>query len=263
MREERRAALPLTVGFTHKYHAHPRLSASQISEYISANSSNRKRILREAKYPPTMLLIRYDDARSAVVEHMTGNGASRDTLNNAVLALNRKIEADGMTDYKKQNCRLSSEAIEAFQAGEGKLGLSAIKFKAPNIHNTKLKLGGVTLSVSLDLMTEKTASDGGKIIGGVVLVFSKSGGAKKNMPERCQAIALLAHEVIKHHLKPGETSDPKMCMAVDIFSGKVYRAKSQQKTLYKNVEASCEEAATMWPTVKPPANYNGPPIPKV
>jgi hypothetical protein len=255
--------VPITVGFTHKYHAHPRLSASQISEYISANSSNRRRILREAKYPPTILLIRYDDARFAVVEHMIGNNSSRDTLSEALLALKRKSESEGITVYKKQNCRLSSEAIEAFQVGEGKLGLSAIKFKAPNIHNTKLKLGGVILSVSLDLMTEKTANDGGKVIGGVVLVFSKSGGVKKNMPERCQAIALLAHEVIKHHLKPGETSDPKMCMAVDIFSGKVYRAKSQQKTLYKNVETSCEEVATIWPTVKPPANYNGPPIPKI
>jgi hypothetical protein len=253
--------VPITVGFTHKYHANPRLSASQISEYISANSSNRKRILREAKYPATILLIRYDDARSAVVDHMTS--ASKDTLNNAILALKRKSEAEGITKYKKQNCKLCTDAIEAFQTGEGKLGLSAIKFKTPNTHNTKLKLGGVILSVSLDLMTEKTGSDGNKIIGGVVLVFSKSGGAKKNMPERCQAIALLAHEVIKGHLTSSETTDPKMCMAVDIFSGKVYRAKSQQKTLYKDVEASCEEAATMWPSVKPPANYNGPPIPKI
>jgi hypothetical protein len=254
--------VPINVGFTHKYHPSPRLSANQISEYISANPGNRKRILRDAKYPATMIVIRYEDARSVVVQHMTGNNAAKDALNHALLALKHKGEAEGVTKYKKQNCQLSSEAIEAFQASEGKLGLSAIKFKAPHIHNTKLKLGGVTLSISLDLMTEKTANDGSKSLGGIVLVFSKSGGAKKDMPERCQAIAMLAHEVIKHHLKAGETADPKMCMAVDIFSGKVYRAKSQQKTLYKNVEASCEEAATMWPTVKPPSNYNGPPIPK-
>ena len=114
--------MPITVGFTHKYHANPRLSASQISEYISANSSNRKRILREAKYPPTILLIRYDDARSAVVDHMTS--VSKDALNNAILALKRKSEGEGITNYKKQNCKLCTDAIEAFQAGEGKLGPS-------------------------------------------------------------------------------------------------------------------------------------------
>jgi hypothetical protein len=50
--------VPLTVGFTHKYHASPRLSANQTAEYISAKASSRKRILRDAKYPPTMLVIR-------------------------------------------------------------------------------------------------------------------------------------------------------------------------------------------------------------
>jgi hypothetical protein len=52
-----------------------------------------------------------------------------------------------------------------------------------------------------------------------------------------------------------------MCMAVDVFHGKVYRAKSQQKQLLKSVETSCDEVATVWPKIKPPANYNGPPIP--
>lgn len=52
-----------------------------------------------------------------------------------------------ITEYKKQNCKLSTEAIEAFQISEKKLGFGAVKFKAPNLHNTKLKIGGITLSV--------------------------------------------------------------------------------------------------------------------
>jgi hypothetical protein len=254
--------VPLTVGFTHKYHASPRLSANQIAEYISAKASSRKRILRDAKYPPTMLLIRYDDARAAVIEHLRSNGTAKDGLNNAIVALQRKADGTSMTDYKKQNCKLSTEAIEAFQISEKKLGMGDVKFKAPNLHTTKLKIGGVSLSVSVDLITQKTGSDGGKTIGGIVLVFSKSGGAKKDMGQRCPTIAMLVNQLIKQHLEPGDTCDPKMCMAIDIFSGKAYRAKSQQKMLYKDVETSCEEAATMWPTIKPPANYNGPLIPK-
>jgi hypothetical protein len=255
--------VPLTVGFTHKYHANPRLSANQIAEYISASAGNRKRILREAKYPPTMLLIRYDDARTAVIDHLRSNGASKDALGNAIVALTRKATGDGITEYKKQNCKLSTEAIEAFQISEKKLGFGAVKFKAPNLHNTKLKIGGVTLSVSIDLITQKTGNGGSKSIGAIVLVFSKSGAAKKDMGHRCQTIAMLAYRLVKENLEPGDTCDPKMCMAVDIFGGKTYRAKGQQKMLYKDVEASCEEASTMWPTIKPPANYNGPPIPKV
>ena len=197
-----------------------------------------------------------------MIEHLRSNGTAKDALNNAIVALQRKANGEGMTDYKKQNCKLSTEAIEAFQISEKKLGIGSVKFKAPNLHTTKLKIGGVNLSVSVDLIAQKIGNDGKKIIGGIVLVFSKSGGAKKDMAHRCPTIAMLVYQLIKQHLEPDDICDPKMCMAVDIFSGKAYRAKSQQKMLYKDVETSCEEAATMWPTIKPPANYNGPPIPK-
>jgi hypothetical protein len=93
-------------------------------------------------------------------------------------------------------------------------------------------------------------------------VFSKTGGPEKNIEARCLAIALLAHELLKQQLQAGDTCDPNICMAIDVFSGKVYRAKSQQKLLFKTVETSCVEVATVWPSVKPPANYYGPPIPK-
>jgi hypothetical protein len=50
---------------------------------------------------------------------------------------------------------------------------------------------------------------------------------------------------LKQQVKDGEKCDPGMCMAVDVFGGKVYRAKSQQKQ-FKTVETSCEEVATVW-----------------
>jgi hypothetical protein len=252
----------IAVILTHKYHANPRLSANQIGDYLSANATNRRRILSEAKYPPTMILVRYDVARTAVAAHMVGNGTRTNILSDALVALKRKADKDGITDWKRRNYQLCTDAIEAFQSAEAKMGIGAIKFKAPNIHNSKLKISGVSVSVSLDLVTEKVDGKGDKVVGGAVLVFSKTGGPEKNIEPRCRAIALLAHEVLRQQLKDGEKCDPNICMAVDVFNGRVYRAKIQQKQLLKSVETSCEEVATVWPSIKPPVNYNGPPIPQ-
>jgi len=252
--------LNIAVKFTHKYHHNPRLSANQVADYLSANATNRKRILSDAKYPPTMIVVRYDDARTAVSAHLA-KGVANPILTDALDALGRKGGKEGITPWKKQNHQLCGEAIEAFRSAEAKLGIGGVKFRAPDIVNMKLKISGVTVSVSLDLIAETVDSKGNKRLGGVVLVFSKKGGPDKNVGPRCEAIALLAHEVLSAHVKDGEC-DPAMCMAIDVFGGKVYRAKRQQKQLYKSVETSCEEVATVWPSIKPPANYNGPPIPK-
>ena len=254
--------LKIAVSNTHKYHANPRLSANQVADYLSANATNRRRILSDAKYPPTMILVRYDDARTAVAAHMAADGSKKNILTDALADLQRKLHQTGITEYKKQNHKLCTDAIEGFQAAESKMGVGIVKFNAPNIHNAKLKISGVSVSVSLDLMTERADGKGHKVIGGAVLLFSKTGGPEKNIEARCLAIALLAHEVLKQQVKAGETCDPNLCMAIDVFNGKAYRAKSQQKQLFKTVETSCEEVFTVWPSIKPPANYNGPPIPK-
>jgi hypothetical protein len=254
--------LKIAIGFTHKYHANPRLSANQVADYLSANATNRRRILSEAKYPSTMILIRYDEARTAVAAHMAANGGKKNILSDALASLQRKSGKDGLTPYKKQNYKLCADAIEGFQASEAKMGVGSVKFRAPDIHNSTLRISDVIVSVSLDLIVEKTDSKGNTVIGGAVLVFSKSGGPEKNIEARCHAVALLAHEVLKQQLKADQTCDPSLCMAIDVFNGKAYRAKSQQKKLYKTIETSCEEVATVWPVIQPPANYNGPPIPK-
>jgi hypothetical protein len=75
----------------------------------------------------------------------------------------------------------------------------------------------------------------------------------------CRKLTLI-RELLASNIKAGVTCDPALCMAVDVFSGKVYRAKNRQKKLLNSVESSCDEVAAVWPNVKPPKDYYGPPI---
>jgi hypothetical protein len=261
--ERRGAFVNGTQGYTHRYHPHPRLSASQIGDYLSANSTNRRRILKDAKFPPANIVIRYEDARTALRSHLATNGDGKSALNSAIVGFKRKSEYGDITPWKKQTYKLCSDALEIFQGTEPKMGLGSTIFVTPTIHNSKLRISGVNVSVNLDLMTQKVDNKGVKTIGGVILLFSKTKASEKDAAMRCQAIAMLAYEILTSHAKANETCDPRMCMAIDVFNGKVYRAKAQQKQLRNAVETSCEEVTAMWPNVKPPPKYNGPPIPKI
>jgi hypothetical protein len=107
------------------------------------------------------------------------------------------------------------------------------KFLKPLVHYSRLKISGVSISVSVDLRTEKVDSKGLKSVGGVMLVFSKSGGPDNNLPDRCKAITLLIQELLKGYVKGNKKLDPTPCIAIDVFNGKIYRAKSQQDSSTK------------------------------
>jgi len=252
--------MKIATTFTHKYNPTPRLSASQIAEYLSANATGRRRIITDAKYPPTMLTVRYDDARDALRKHFTKKQPAKDVLGEALDLLNQKLSAGSQSDWWRTNHQLCRKAIEAFQTYEKGMGLSKVVFRLPNIGHSKLSISGVTVSVSLDLMTEVAESDGATRVGGTILCLWKTRVA--DIPHRCQAMAMLASQIVTESLKDGQACDSKLCMAVDVFGGKVYRAKTHQKQLLRTVEISCGEVATIWPSVEPPANYNGPPVPK-
>jgi hypothetical protein len=251
----------VTASYTHGYRPNPRLSANQVADYLSASPTHRRRIISEAKYP-TIVPVRYEDARTAVARHLADNRVSSNILSDALNSLQRKSDRSDLSPWKHQNHKLCVEAIGAFQETESKMGLGGIYFKAPpNSIASKLKISGVSISVSIDLLTQKPAGPGKHLIGGAVLVFSKTGGPDKNIGARCQAIALLVHEFLKQYFGDKQKIDPTLCMAADIFGGKVYRAKIQHKQLLKTIQISCEEVAIIWPTIKPPAKYFGPPIP--
>jgi hypothetical protein len=59
--------LDLTPKQKYNYNALPRLSANQISEYLTATPTRRKSIVQAAKFPKTAIVARYDGARESLL----------------------------------------------------------------------------------------------------------------------------------------------------------------------------------------------------
>ena len=47
-------------------------------------------------------------------------------------------------------------------------------------------------------------------------------------------------------------------ISYDVFAGKTVAAPNTYKKRLENMELSCEEVALRWPTIEPPADYDGP-----
>lgn len=239
------------------YNPKPRLSANQLAEYLNATPTRRKGIIRDAKFPRQVVTARYDTAKEAVNKYLTDSTRSVQILNDIVIELGKAGNDPKASAWKKDNCLRSIEAIATFQKSANKLGLNAFSFRLPPATKTVLDIYGVRISVAMDLIAYKSNKHGHQSIGGVLLLVAKSDASSKNRAARCEAAAVLTMLATEEHLSALGEIDPKLCMAVDVFGGTVYPAKGNYKRLNGSIESSCEEIAQRWPSIEPPADYDG------
>lgn len=249
--------------YTHRYNPHPRLSANQLAEYLIAGAPRRKSILQEAKFPPVMIIIRYDDARTVIGGHLAGTARA---LEDAIAALRAKAASPETSPNAAQNYELSIQAIESFRKSVDEFAFGGALFSKPSMRNRKLQIAGVTISVSIDASTAGTKKDGTAAIGAAMLMFCKSARSEAKETEwtqKCKTVASLIYALLKSSPDTVKNCDPNLCMVIDVFNGKVHKAKHQQKQLMNAITAACEEISLVWPSIKPNAKYNGPPVLKV
>ncbi len=239
------------------YNAEPRLSANQLADYLNATPPRRKSIIREAKYPKTSVVARYSGAREGLATYLCDAGRSPATLTKAIIKLQEKESKFSATDWTKQDCNLSVEAIQTFQKSYNSLGLSKIDCKPIVTKQPKLSIEGVDVSVALDATTHRLGKSGQKCVGGLILLFAKSDASTKSREARCRTSAVLAALFAEQHLAYLGEPDSKICFALDVFGGRIFPAPSMYPTKLEHMKASCEEVALRWPTIDPPSDYDG------
>jgi hypothetical protein len=245
----------------YRYNPKPRLSANQLSDYLSASSTRRKRIIQDAKFPRTILVARYGAARDVIGNYLCDIARPTGKLVDGISALKAESEKTD-SQWTKQDSLLSIEAIEAFHSAYTKNQMGVRKIECRSIiGNTQphLLIEGTKVSVSLNATTHMKDKDGTQRVGGLVLLFSKSETELAARAERCRNAAVLAYFFALNFLDYAGKADPKLCFALDVFGGKAYPAPNAYKQRLGQINTSCEEIAVRWPTVKPPSDYDGPP----
>ena len=240
-----------------RVHNEPRISANQLAEYTLASPTRRQAIIRNAKYPPIFLVIRYSEARESICDYLSDATRPVAKLHKAEFRL-KEFSETAPTDFKANDALLSAEAIKSFadfvsDPRQCPNTFSKLTFETTTNRLPKLQISGVSVSVQLDLVSKNVTK--GKI-GGVVIQTSK-GIAKKSWREDHSAcVASMVWMLASKHMNKLGNVDKNLCYSIDLFAKKVTRAPANFKRRLSDIEASCAEISALWPSVSPPAGYS-------
>lgn len=250
-----------STGTKYRLNESPRISVNQLAEYTLAAPSRRQTIIRNAKFAPTFLTIRYNEAREAVTGYLLDGTRPVAKLHSSAFALKAKSHG-AATTFRQDDLLKSAEAVESF-AGfvedikqQPPKNFTGLMFKTPIGTMPKLTIGGTEVSVQLDLISVNLAKE---TCGGIVLQTSKGVASRTWRHDHAANVATLIWMASDAHLKGYGVVDRANCFSVDLFAKSAVSAPSSFKTRSKDLSASCAEIAALWSTVTPPADYDGPP----
>ena len=230
----------------------PRISANQLAEYVLASPTRRQAILRNAKYAPTFLVIRYAAAREGIGRFLADDGRSPQPLITAQNELLQTAQDSSLSSFAQNDAALSAEAIKAFRAIPVAQKIPYATFTRNPDTLPKMNISGVEVSIRLDLI----ARDQGKgLIGGAIMQTSKAVASKSWRDEHSKLVASLVWMLSNKHLASLGSVDRKLCMSIDVFGGDIIVAPSSYKRKLNDVNASCVEIAALWPFITAPSDY--------
>ncbi len=221
-----------------KTESKPRISINKLAEYIEANPSRRKQIVKDAKNPPKFKTIRYGEAREALKKYIS-KGFDAGIITSAIELISQKSDE---TDFQEQDSNLSIELLE-------KILDSDLSFLENYIYEPfpkgadQIEISGVNISVYPDLVIKKEI-DGKVNVGALKLHISKN---SEMTAESLKIISAVLYKYVEDYIaQEGEKPNFKMCLSHDVFNSMHEESPKSYVLRMKRVEAACEEIALWW-----------------
>jgi hypothetical protein len=220
----------------------PRISVNKLGEYMTATPSRRRLIIRDQRRPKGFLVPRYNEAQAAIVSYLTSQ--ERDVA--PLLAeIERLHSLAAESSWEAQRNISCAEALEAFLDLVDNLP-SGVKLAPGPGRPPLLTYGEVLVSVRPELLAEGTNRQGESTIGAWKLYFSKTTPLS---PEGGRFVATAVADFAERFLALTATADYRLCLAIDVFAGKIYTAPRARTRRRNDLAAACDEIARAWSTV--------------
>lgn len=213
-----------------------KISLNKLAEYMTANPSRRKQIIRDQKHPSNFKVSRYMDAREVIVNYLqTGN--EKDAMEKAAKLLLENSERS----FVEQDKVLSGKAIEDFLDLSDEVDLTGVDVEAGNQFSTqRLGISDLTISIRPDaILRDKNT---GSVVGAVKLHFSKTAPLDE---KACEYGASALRFYLENQISQSKI-DPKKCYMVDVPTGKVKYAPRAFTRRLSDISAACEEISARW-----------------
>lgn len=216
----------------------PRFSLSKLAEYAVASAARRRMLLQDQRYPPPYKAATYSEAYSTIADALVRGDPT--VLDGRIEEWSLRIPT---SPFHATSYRLWCESAAAFKRLLTGDAFGGLTFEGGS-REEYVDIGGVKVSVRPDAIVTAPAGGALKIYLSRGVPLTADDGAR--LGSASYAAALL-HQWVGTWLGDAST---KSCLLVDVFAGKVHRAPTHFLRRRKDLAASCDEIAKLWPSIE-------------
>lgn len=231
---------------THREVKVPTVSARFLADYMAASETGKRSIIMGCKYQTAARIMQHDEARMAVGKFIRSGAADTRTLLAKADELRKRL-AD--TDFDRSNLDTNADFIARFAAVSGDFALPAAEISAPG-YVAAFTLSGVKINPQLVLRLRRVTRTNKVLVGAGALRYAKGAPLKEDVA--LWQSAFLAGWLKETTPEDEGTSDIKLCVTIDAYSGRAFTAPTDSVSRYKNMASACISITERWPNIKPP-----------
>jgi|GEM_PF-1228130 len=235
-------------------HKEPRISANKLAEYVVADPTRQKAIIRDCKFARKVVIVHYKKTRDFIARAFAPDSLDIDKLVRRAEEIERENAEAGVheiSDWLRNDNANSALALK-------KIAVVApdLSWKNAGLFHGRLEgiqIAGVKVSIHPEIIFSFEHRNIKKV-GAIILNTAK--GHERSLDRKNGAYcvgdylsSLLFQMLLLRAHRIGAPLNSK-CYAVDVFREKTYTAPASYRTLNKNLEAACEVIALRWPEIK-------------
>ncbi len=233
---------------THNVRQNPGLSANRLADFMAASEQTRRSILRSCKFMPRARVIQHQEAKESIARYVSSADFSATDLETRIEILRNGLHG---SDFDNEVAEHNADYIERFMEKLPALParvqevLQAGKMPSLDIH-------GVNLTFSPDLLLKRVNQRNSPKLGVAFFRYAKN---KPLSDEVACWQGAISFGYLDTRVKQGLGDvDPEkeMCVAVDMWTGKVHQAPSNAVYRFNEVKAACAGIAERWDQIQPP-----------
>lgn len=234
--------------------ANPRLSASQLADYLVAPTPvGQLGILRQAKNPgPNRpIIIQYQYARRAIAECLRDRGGLNRIVAATTLDLEHRRDDGTNGPLVRDDAQRCIDVLDLFQRSANQLDLWQSEYLEPRLPSPSLNINGVEISVAPDAIVRDQRRAPQRV--GQAFIRCTIGGAgdaaENRRAEANTNLATIAHMHAQQYLGDLGQPHPQASLVVDVSREAIFRAPANSARRISNIEAACAMIAAIWPTI--------------
>ncbi|WP_322889337.1 MULTISPECIES: hypothetical protein [unclassified Yoonia] len=228
----------------------PKISANELARFLVSKPTTQISIVKNAKHPQKSPIIRYSDARRAIVEHLCDLTRSNAPLIAAEQMLMQRSADPAESSLRQDDAVKSIEVMQSLQGMSNQT--SGYLFLAAPSKQLKLLIGGVEVSVYADMLVHGHEK-GSDQIGAAILRMTQDDSATEAAKEKRRNMGLYVATLLILHidqnLKGLREPANRLCMSIDVQHGEVFIAPKAMTQRAKDIKSACQVISALWSTV--------------